>query len=574
MYNKTTDVGKAGERPCFEDAIFDLFADAVNKTANCVIDSIKTDSYKPVPIRVKTEESLWDLYINNIDESCRQQYNCRSCKNFIEKYGNIVLVDEDAIIVSLLWDEKDVPDLFKASVKAMREACEKGRISVSEGYAGDIFYEVNRSTNLGKMRSKFASSLKNEYNHLYLTGNIVNKLSCIHINEYAESCATLIKLGLSKVDHIENFVRFLNNDDLYDIEKYRWAVSILDYVKEIHGKNAKNSIIIKYAQLSNWKWTHFNQSVIGEIFEGICKEESFDTLKSRYNYLTDSVRYMRPTADAPDALIKEANKLFESMGITADSLRRRPARLDELTYIWKEPEESYEVHGDVRDKGVFDSLLSENRKPKSRHKFIIEEKMSLNKFLTKILPDCETISLKVNRELISLISLAGVWFNTATAEDSYPIIRWDLPDSRQPVSQYQIRNKINPNMYIPNVRTMDYIEIYGICYDCEYWKSITDPETVSSAGINFILKNGSLLGNEIPLSIFPSIVNPKFHSIRKVIEKYSNENILDPIYPEGSTPAVGVRVSHGVDFNGSLVLSVHHKNKGDMDITITNYETE
>ena len=74
------------------------------------------------------------------------------------------------------------------------------------------------------------------------------------------------------------------------------------------------------------------------------------------------------------------------------------------------------------------------------------------------------------------------------------------------------------------------------------------------------------------LSLFPEIVDSKFHSIRRVIEQFSKTNPLDPIEPNDAIPAVGFRYMHGMDYE--FTMRVKTKTKGYMDILITLYETE
>lgn len=556
-----------------EDVIFDILADSINKTFEVRVDEISDENYRIIPGTIKPKYPLWDLYLNNIDESIRQQYNCNTCRKFIDTYGGLVGISRDNKVVSLLWDEDTVPDMFKKSVKAMRESCEQGRILLNWFYCESFWHDIAVNDIIGKKRPKGA---KNEYNHFYIDKYNANKLSRIHINTFTNSVSALIKLELIKQEDADAFASFLKCNDLSGIEDYQWAASLKDLVEEFRSKKANVPLLaIKYSQMNNWRWAGFNSSIMREILDGILEGNSFDTLKSRYLYLRDPIRFMRPVNDASDQLIKEANKLFAENGITIDSLKRRPARVDELTYLWKEEEKApIEVHGEPKDAGVFDSLLEDNKNKKYSPKFITKEKMSLNKFITKVLPYCESISLKCDGNLMQLLCYYGVWFNTATVQDSAPILRWDRLDKRQPVSQYQIQTRVTPQLYVPNCMALDYIDIYGVCYDVHYWTSDVDPETISSTGLNFIFKKDGKVIEQVAnsLSLFPEIVDSKFHSIRRVIEQFSNTNPLDPIEPNNAIPAVGFRYIHGMDYK--FTIRAKTKINGYMDILITLYETE
>lgn len=562
-------------------SVFNNLVDAMNKNIKNLIESVRTDSYTPLVGRILPkggtvkDNNLWRLFIDNIHESIRQRYNCNTCKKFIREWGDLVIIDTNNFIYSLLWNEEIVPDRFKESVKAMREACENGRVLLNDFYINHrIPKDMSGYSNniIGKI-----SRCEEEYNHLHISKDSLKGINLsLTYTEYLNSILTLLKLSQCDSGHIDRYVSIINSDILIGVEKYRWTTSIKDFIREFHtNKTNIVPLCIKYASIADWRWNGFRGSVVGQTFDSCCEGASDESIIRQYEYLTDPTKYMRPTSTPSDQLINQANRMFEEYGITADSLRRRPARVDELTYIWRDSyveEPPMSVHG-IDKSGVFDSLLSSNTKKKtimpSKHK------MSMNKFLYKILPDCDKVSILIsnwgaNRDFN--LSNRGVWFLTSTVPDAAPILRWDKVDSRQPVSQFQLSSAINPYLYIPeSYLEAGSIEVCGICYDSLYWNSDINPETMSGSGINFVFDNGKLPIDKY-LGLFPEIIDSKFYSVRKVIEVYSQNNYLDSITPEGASPACGIRFYHSDKI--SLTLRVHHKHNGWMDISITIYEAE
>lgn len=565
----------------FEDPMFDNLVDAMNKNIKELIEFVKTDYYTPLVGKIlprggtAKNNNLWRLFIDNIPENIRQYYNCNTCKKFIEEWGDLVIIDTNNYIYSLLWNEGNIPIIFRESVMAMREACEDGRISVSDFYINHLIpKDMSGCSNniIGK-----TSRSKEEYNHLHIYKDSLKGVNLsLSYNDYFNSFISLLKLSKCDRGYIDRYVSIINSDMLMGVEKYRWTTSIKDFTHELFG-NEDNLVplCIKYASIADWRWNGFRGSVVGQVFDSCCEGVSDESIIRQYEYLTDPKKYMRPTSTPSDQLINQANQMFEEYGITADSLRRRPARVDELTYIWRDSyveELPMSMHGTDKS-GVFDSLLSTNTKKEtiipSKHK------MSMNKFLYKILPDCDKVSILISNWGASRdfnLSNRGVWFVTATVPDAAPILRWDKAGSRQPVSQFQLSSTINPYLYIPeSYLESKSVDIYGICYDSLYWNSDINPETTSNSGINFVFDNGKLPINKY-LGLFPEIIDSKFHSVRKVIEAYSKNNHLDPITPEGASPACGIRFYHSDKI--SLTLRVHHKYNGWMDISISIYETE
>lgn len=577
-----------------EDPVFDTFVSSINENIIDVINRVRTDEYTPLAGRIqpkgyvfkdnKYSNNLWNLFINNIDEDIRQQYNCNSCRSFIDHWGDLVVIDMNNKIISLLWNEETVPDIFKRSVKAMREACELGAVTLALFYTNANIPVTDKhcSSNdtIGKMVPK--SRVDKEYNHLYILRDSLKgtNISLVY-GDYLNSISTILKVAKERDKYIDRYVSIMNSDMLVGVEKYRWTTAIKDLKREFSEDKVDLMLLcVKYSCISNWKWSGFRGSVAGQVFEAVCDDILDESIIRQYDYLTDPLKYMRPTAAPSDSLIKQANKLFEEYNITADSLRRRPARVDELTYFWRDSyveKPSVSMHG-IDKSGVFDSLLGSNTKKESSI-MVSKHKMSMNKFLYKILPDCDKVSIIMPIMLYSMnmfdsnLSNRGVWFTTATIPDSAPILRWDKEHSRQPVSQFQFANPVSISSYIPKSYIRSHmIDVYGICYDSQYWNSDINPETISSSGINFVFDGGTLPAKKTRLDIFPECVDSRFYSIRKVIESYSNNNYLDPIEPDGASPACGIRYSHSN--NVQLALRVHHKHNGWMDISITVYETE
>lgn len=62
---------------------------------------------------------LWDWYINAFPADRRQYHDCNACRQFIERYGSLVSINEDGRLIPVMWDVGRVPKEYKASVRAM-----------------------------------------------------------------------------------------------------------------------------------------------------------------------------------------------------------------------------------------------------------------------------------------------------------------------------------------------------------------------------------------------------------------------------------------------------------------------
>lgn len=109
-----------------DDGYYEMEA-AVAKRATKLTDNRTT------PLFTTSAEGLYDLYLANIPEGeARQHYTCNTCRHFIERFGNLALMDgTTGKLTSLLWDETsdEIWDFFKPAVGAMRRAVESARVT-------------------------------------------------------------------------------------------------------------------------------------------------------------------------------------------------------------------------------------------------------------------------------------------------------------------------------------------------------------------------------------------------------------------------------------------------------------
>lgn len=60
--------------------------------------------------------SLWEHYLAACPEDRRQICNCNACRTFIERYGDLVIIQPDGIIQSAVWDGANTQDTEYAEV--------------------------------------------------------------------------------------------------------------------------------------------------------------------------------------------------------------------------------------------------------------------------------------------------------------------------------------------------------------------------------------------------------------------------------------------------------------------------
>ena len=90
---------------------------------------------------------LWSLYMKGFGEDpvyrdpASSVHNCNNCRNFIERYGNIVSVDPDTYEIQCIWDVEDL-----LSPEELQEYGESLRLmtkALKEAPIGGIFAETH-----------------------------------------------------------------------------------------------------------------------------------------------------------------------------------------------------------------------------------------------------------------------------------------------------------------------------------------------------------------------------------------------------------------------------------------------
>lgn len=74
-------------------------------------------------------ENMWGEYLDQMVASERQYHNCHACRQFIERFGNLVTIDSNGVTSSAFWNEEDAPDNYIAPIIAMRNHAGRAKVT-------------------------------------------------------------------------------------------------------------------------------------------------------------------------------------------------------------------------------------------------------------------------------------------------------------------------------------------------------------------------------------------------------------------------------------------------------------
>lgn len=372
---------------------------------------------KDTPLFTVNVTGLWDMYLNNIIEEGRQHYNCNCCRHFIERYGNLVVINETGTLESVLWST-EVPPFFKKSIETIRNAISKSRIN-------GIFKSDEQS--LGTPRT-------GEWGHLHATlpNEMVNRsrvktagqLMAEKSQEYEMLNRAIQEYPL---ETITKSIELLKTDTLYRADKVmgiaNWFKGVCEDRKNATDSRIKENITWMYVAIAPAGFCHVRNSVFGTLLDSIVAGESFETLSRKFKEKMDPNNFMRSQVAPSEGNLVQAEKLIEKLGL-ANALRRRYVTFGELQelpeLLWENNNVDIIAKEQTKKASVFGNIIAKGKTTTKVNNIDLPTSvMTWDKFVRTVLPTADNIEAKVDNadKLMALVTAAD-----DTAEN---ILLWD-----------------------------------------------------------------------------------------------------------------------------------------------------
>jgi len=515
------------------------FLEAVKQNFNDILESdavlFQTDAM-----------NLFADFLNALPAEARQHYTCRACGNFLNRYGNLVTIDEDGKVVSALWNEYNVPQFFHKAVRTMRKRVELGLVT-------NVFLSET---------PKLGNEVTEGWHHLFvrLPRELVKNYSRLQTAEQAMAEKTedfkMLKNALNDFDKqtVETALTLLRSESLYRSEKVlgvaEWFREVQKAVSKVRAKSAKDNIIWKAVSIAPPGFTHIRSSMIGTLLNDIRDGYSYEEVSNRFAEKMNPTKYQRPTASPRYGNIKRGNEIIEKLGLER-SLVRRFARVEELETLW-----TPRVRAKQRPLGgAFGHLTSDDDifAPKKTNKPMQlpgETRMTWEKFYEKVLPGAEKIEF--------LTQGTGNYSAILTAEyeDAPPIIRWDSEERRNSFNWYVYSggsSASNWKLY-PNT----YVKVTAVTLQPSAWY---EPEKFANQNNSvFFILEGAKDSSKVSLygsggnALFPEVLKSDLHEIRSTIEAYSRN---EPVRGYEDASACGIRLQKGSTWNAKFRVTAN-----------------
>ena len=397
-----------------------------------------------------TGQEVWDLYISNFNKEDNpifrdpnsSYHNCNHCKNFIRRYGNVVSIDADYNIVTMF--DVDTDSKFSNPAKAISKALKESKIS-------EVFFETFEELNKLPYES---CSKKNEVFRLGIDKNVKR-----YTKEEAEKFGVVKPNELKTFNHLhlslpKQFVDMSGSSVEQVMAKYRddknvfkramdeISLDTLNLVKDLVNQGSLldaqahlqkvPSIVplkaeydtIENSKKDNWCWiksykfqyAKFKNELIGVLCSELSEGKDLNEACKAWNKRVDPSNYMKAVAPIPELKKNLTRKFVEENGYT-ESFNRRLATIDDI-----KASEILHLGSNgvgVKNVSIFDNVKTASTRHK-RSEFDGVEEVSIDKFITDILPSCSSVEAYLsNKHENNMVTMT-----TSANKDSKPMFKW------------------------------------------------------------------------------------------------------------------------------------------------------
>lgn len=491
---------------------------------------------------------LFAVYLASFPEAVRQRYNCHCCRRFLNEVGGLVCVDADTGATrSVLWDETTAPTEYAGTIQAMRQLVESRKIAF-------IFRRHDKYT-----QPIYGKLVENGWTHLALPLAEVKPADAFYAagrsgyEEYKLLAQHQADMSVEQLTQAETY--FENDPKLQGYPQHLASIKWwLAFKADLAAKpKTRKNLMWLAASTQGIGRLRMKTKVVGEFMADMANGASFENARAAFLKMVDPRDYQRPKTDATAATIKQAEDLVNTLNL-GPAMERRSLAFEEIpteVMYWQPPV----VEADEAPTSVFGHLTPADAKASAKpaKPEIDGGKLTLSRFLVEVMPNALSIRMPIQYgRFLPWSSLV-----TAVHPDAEPIIAWDIPERRNPVSSFTVTERKDIPGSRPHVWKLPVdqrVAIKAIVPTPERWYKGDKPSSIM-----LILDAGTV--PVVALGLFPEILRPELHPVRKVMEQYSNAGKLANI--ENGVVALGLNTAFegiGLDLyvdNGKAIVKYH-----------------
>ena len=348
------------------------------------------------------KDFLWETYLNSFPEGTnpifrkRTEHDCSTCRNFIKRVGRVVNIIDNKMVS--IWD-------VKVSDANYQIVCDKMSKTVKEYIIENVFITGEKVAGIDKTFEHIIDRVQT-WQHFFV--NIPNKF-VINNKDIGTQLGVyktnhdMLKRALSELtdDAIETVIDLHNQGSLARSGEYIDQVKKFKIIKKEYNRIKDRDTFIWNQIIQNNNTCRIKNTAIGTLLSDLSEGKDINMAVRSYVNIVDPTNFCRTTAPVTASMVAKAKEKIESLGLLS-ALERRFANIDDLDvnnilYINNDP--NIQINPDP-----FGEIKTVNKK----NKFDNIETITIDKFLTNILPNTKNIEVymepKLKNNLVSLIT--------------------------------------------------------------------------------------------------------------------------------------------------------------------------
>lgn len=374
-------------------------------------------------------DQLWQMYLDSWpDPEEKQGYNCRNCRHFVERYGNLLILRPDLSVVSI-WRFLD-PNIEMSTYMA----------SYVESQPIKSYFFTKPTESVLGVAKNYSEKYARYWHHFSFNIPKHFQLS----PGYRQTLAGLISQKNDMVNTLRRSVTEIRTETLELVLEMIATKAITMADSQVPLIEGLRHLIAEFSQLDPqkqdaWLWYKAETSPIGvvrlrqtlmgqfilDVQTALDNDSSLDGPINAWFDRNDPRNYNRPKNFVTSKQAEQFRKQLQDLGYDK-SLGRRHATLDDVGehYLWKYSQDNA-LEGVSESTDPLDLLVGTAKKhTKTSLKVDQLERattMSLEEFVTKVLPKTSRLELLLKPNLSSnLVSLIA-----PVNEDAPAITAWD-----------------------------------------------------------------------------------------------------------------------------------------------------
>lgn len=395
-----------------------------------------------------TGREVWNAYMQGFGEDPifrdpqSSEHNCNTCRNFFERYGNIVAVDADLNIITMydgettdeyresfrrmseLLKSKPVANVFVETFdylhKAPYEQTKKTKDDFALGVSKNLKqYTQEEADKYGVVKAGFVYTFEHFMVRLprrfvSFTADTVESLQARHREDKTQLERGLNEIG---VDTLALVADLINQGSLLNGDTYLPKVE--DYLTK-----AREYADIPQEKRDAWLWitsykypfARFRTELIGTLCTELADGKELEKACTDWNKRVDPANYMKAKAPITQQMIDAARQFVQDNGYE-QSFTRRCATMEDIKVC--DILHANAGDGTIKPVSIFDGL-----KPTAiRHKaseFDHVPEVSIDEFMRDVLPKATSVEAYLQNRLEKNF----VTLTAPAVADSKPIFKW------------------------------------------------------------------------------------------------------------------------------------------------------